>query len=76
MFSVRVVDDDQKGVSGIRVTLEFTDVTRGMSDEVYTDNDGYAEFDGYDDGEVVVYVDGSNAGAYRYENGGSITITR
>ena len=76
MFSVRVVDDDQKGVSGIRVTLEFTDVLRGMSSEVYTDDDGYAEFDGYDDGEVVVYVDGSSAGTYQYEDGGSVTITR
>ena len=76
MFSVRVVDDDQKGVSGIRVTLEFTDVLRGMSSEVYTDDDGYAEFDGYADGEVVVYVDGSSAGTYQYEDGGSVTITR
>ncbi len=76
MFSVRVVDDDQKGVSGIRVTLEFTDVLRGMSGEVYTDADGYAEFGGYDDGEVVVYVDGSNFGTYQYEDGGSITVTR
>ena len=76
MFSVRVVDDDQKGVSGIRVTLEFTDVLRGMSSEVYTDDDGYAEFDGYDDGEGVVYVDGSSAGTYQYEDGGSVTITR
>ena len=76
MFSVRVVDDDQKGVSGIRVRLEFTDFVRGMSNEEYTDSDGYAEFDGYEDGEVVVYVDGGNAGTYQYEDGGSITVTR
>lgn len=76
MFSIRVVNDDQEGVSGIRVTLEFTDLVRGVSNEVYTDNDGYAEFNGYDDGEVIVYVDGSNVGRYQYEDGGSITVTR
>jgi len=76
MFSVRVVNDNQEGVSGIRVRLEFSGITRGMSDDAYTDDQGYAEFDGYDPGEVDVYVDGSNMGTYSYADGDSITITR
>lgn len=75
-FEVRVVNDDQQGISGVRVRLEFTPITRGMSDEEYTDADGSAYFDGYDDGEINVYVDGSNCGSYDYESGGSITVTK
>jgi hypothetical protein len=47
-----------------------------MSDDVYTDDQGYAEFSGYDNGEVDVYVDGSNVGTYSYADGDSITVTR
>ena len=75
-FEVRVVNDDQDGISHVRVTLEFTDLTRGMSAAEYTDSDGVAYFSGYDEGEVEVYIDGSSYGRYEYENGGSITITK
>jgi hypothetical protein len=46
-----------------------------MSDEVYTDADGHAEFDGYGDGEVNVYVNGGNCGTHSYRDGDGITIT-
>jgi hypothetical protein len=36
-----------------------------MSGEQYTDNDGYAEFDGCDDGEVTVYLNGTDSGTYQ-----------
>jgi hypothetical protein len=75
-FEVRIVDDDGDGVSGVRVTLSFTSMTRGMTAAEHTDSDGSAYFDGYDDGEVDVFVDGSNCGTYRYEDGSCITITR
>lgn len=74
-FDVHVVNDDQEGIKGIRVVLGFTSVLRGMTAVEYTDSDGHAEFDGYDEGEVEVFVDGSSYGNYFYEDGGGITIT-
>jgi len=75
-FEVRVVDDNQEGLKGARVRLEFVNQTRGMSASEYTDSDGSAYFDGYDEGDIEVYVDGSSYGRYHYEDGGSITITK
>jgi hypothetical protein len=75
-FDVRVINDDQEPVDGVRVRLEFISVSRGMSEEEYTDTDGIASFDGYDEGEIRVYLDGSNFGDYQYEDGGEITITK
>jgi hypothetical protein len=75
-FEVRVVNDDQKGIRGCRVRLEFEGLTRGISSDEQTDSDGCASFDGYDEGEVIVYVDGRNLGTYTYRDGGSITITK
>ena len=75
-FEVRVVDDDQEGLKGVRVKLEFLSLTRGMSAAEYTDSDGSAYFDGYDEGDIEVYIDGSSYGKYYYEDGGSITITK
>ena len=75
-FEVRVVNDDQDGLSGVRVKLEFTNPTRGMSDPEYTGSDGSAYFGGYDDGDINVYIDGSDYGSYYYRDGDSITITK
>ena len=75
-FEVRVVNDEERGVSGVRVVLSFTDPTRGQTDAERTDSDGCAEFSGYEDGEVKVFLDGSDYGAFDYRDGDSITITR
>jgi len=75
-FTVRVADSDQKAASGVRVRLEFTSVLRGMSTEEYTDSDGCANFDGYDEGEIQVYLDGKSYGNYQYSDGDEITLTR
>jgi hypothetical protein len=75
-FSVRIVDDGGDGIPHVCVRLEFTPIDRGMSDEEYTDDDGYAEFKGYEEGDVNVYVDGDNYGQYYYEEGESITLTK
>jgi hypothetical protein len=75
-FEVRVVNDDQKGISGVRVRLEFIPLDRGMSGEEYTDADGSAYFSGYDEGGVNVYVDGANYGSYDYREGDCVTITK
>ncbi len=75
-FDVRVVNAKGRGIQGVRVVLEFTSRLRGMTAAEYTDSDGYAEFDRYDEGEVKVYIDKSSYGTYRYEDGGSITITK
>lgn len=75
-FDVHVVNDDQEGMSGVRVKLVFTGLLRGFTGEEYTDSDGHAEFSGYDEGEVDVYIDGSSYGSYDYRDGDSITITK
>lgn len=74
-FSVRVVNNEQKPVSGVRVVLKFTSIFRGITAEDYTDSDGYAYFDGYEEGEVNVLISGSNYDTYYYRDGDSITIT-
>jgi len=74
-FDVHVVNEEQEGLSGRRVVLSFTSILRGMTAEEYTDDDGHAEFDGYEEGEVEVFVDGTSCGTYKYEDGGGITIT-
>jgi len=74
-FSVRVLDEEQEPISGARVVLGFKSITRGMTAEEYTDSDGYAYFDEYDEGEVEVFVRGASYGTYYYRDGDSITIT-
>lgn len=75
-FSVRVVNDEEEGVEGVRVVLSFTDPLRAQTDAERTDEDGYAEFSGYEEGEVRVFLDGSDCGTYDYDDGGSITVSQ
>ena len=75
-FDIRVVNDDEEPLEGVRVRLEFTSALRGMADEDSTDSDGIASFSGYDEGEIRVYLDGTNYGEYQYEDGEEITITK
>jgi len=76
-FTVKVVNDNQEGISGVRVRLAFTDIDRAMSNPEYTtDDDGRADFDGYDDGEIEVFIDGSSYGTYQYVDEDEITITK
>lgn len=74
-FDVRVVNNKGEGKKGVRVVLGFNSILRGMTSDVYTDSDGHARFNGYDDGEVTAYLNGSDYGTFYYRNGGSITIT-
>jgi hypothetical protein len=47
-----------------------------MTDPEYTTgSDGEADFDGYDDGEVEVFLDGRSYGTQNYSNGDSVDIT-
>jgi hypothetical protein len=75
-FDVHVVDQVGKGVDGARVVLGFKTSVRGRTGPEYTGSDGHAEFDGYDDGEVEVFVDGADYGTYDYKDGEGITITK
>ncbi|NIM19743.1 MAG: hypothetical protein GTO51_05770 [Candidatus Latescibacteria bacterium] len=75
-FDVHVIYDDQEGISDVRVVLSFTSVLRGMTAEEYTDSSGHAWFDGYEEGEIEVFIDGASYGTYHYSDGGSITITK
>jgi hypothetical protein len=75
-YRVRIVNDDQKGLSGARVRLSFKGLTRGIAPEEYTDSDGSAYFSGYEEGDITVYIDGRDYGSFYYEDGGSITVTK
>lgn len=75
-FEVRVVNDDDEGLEGIRVRLEFTELSRGISDEEYTDPEGSAYFEDYDEGPVKIYINGRDFGEYLYEDGSCITINK
>lgn len=75
-FEVQVVNEEGDGIDGARVTLSFKSSVRGMTAPEFTDSDGHAEFDGYDDGEAQVFIDGVDCGTHDYSDGGSITITR
>jgi hypothetical protein len=72
-FDVYVVDAEDRPVGNVRVTLEFAPIA-GHSASEYTDEQGHVEFDGYDDGEIVVYVNGTTYGSYEYVDGEGITI--
>ena len=76
MFRICVADRCRNGISGVRVMVEFLCSARGVTDEAYTDSDGWAAFDGYDDSEIEVYIDGASHGVHRYEEGSSVTIIK
>jgi len=75
-FEVRIVNDDDEGLEGVRVSLEFTDLSRGMSDDEYTDSEGSAFFEGFDEGPVRIYINGHNYGEFLYEDGACITLNK
>ena len=73
-FDVHVVNSEGEGVEDAHVRLSFTNILRGMTAEERTDSDGHAEFSDYENGEVKVFVNGSNYGTYYYSEGDGITI--
>ena len=73
-FDVRVVNHEGKGVRGARVVLGFTSILRGMTKYISTDSGGHAQFDGYDEREVEVFIDGSSYGRFQYHDGGGVTV--
>lgn len=75
-FEVQVLNEDEEGVEGVRVVLSFGGATRGQTEPELTDVEGFAVFDGYDDGEITVYLNGTDYGRFRYEDGEAITITQ
>ena len=75
MFTVRILNSKGDPLGGIRVRLSFHGLTRGITDPEYTtDSSGEAEFDGYDNGDVTVYVDGKDCGTEYYRDGDSVDI--
>jgi hypothetical protein len=74
-YTVKVVNNEGRGLEGLRVTLTFIEPTRGQPPEQYTDPEGCAEFDGYDEGEVKVLIDADDYGMFEYEDGATVVIT-
>lgn len=77
VFTIRVVDDEDEGIGGVRVKVSFLDRQKGKSmAEQKTDSDGYADFDGDDEGEIDVFLNGTSYGTYEYAEGDEITIEK
>lgn len=74
-FSVRVLSSDQEPWPNVPVALGFHGVTRGVTDDEFTDDDGVATFDGFRDGDATVYVRGEDCESYYFEDGTEITVT-
>ena len=75
-FTVMAVDQNGRGLEGLRVMLRFVEPTRGDAPTEDTNADGCAEFEGFDQGEVQVFVDGADCGVHDYEDGELVKITR
>jgi hypothetical protein len=75
-FTVRVIGEDGRGISGCRIVLGFTDVTRGQTSPQYTDGDGRAMFMGFQPGEVKVFVNGNERGTHRYADGSTVIVSK
>ena len=71
-FQVRVRSTEES-VYGCGVSLAFGSFG-GVTERLLTDENGNVEFDGYDNGEITVYVDGKDYGRFYYEDGGNITV--
>ena len=72
-ISVRVVDDEGNGQSGLRVTLDFG-MMYGQSTE-FTDDDGWANFEiGGDYDTCTIFIDGDNYGDHSVEDGESFSF--
>jgi len=77
VFTIRVVDDEDEGIGGVRVKVSFLERLKGKSmAEQKTDSDGYADFDGDEEGEVEVSLNGTSYGTYEYAEGDEITIEK
>ena len=73
-LEVRVLNNKDRGIEGIAIRLGFNDIDRGMSDTEYTDSDGSAYFNGFEDGEFTLYVDHKSEGDYYYGRDSYIEI--
>ena len=74
-LSVRVLNDDEEPLEGVRVGIEFTELTRGMAHE-HTDKEGYAYFRSYKEGPIEIFLDGRSYGEYHYGDGESINLIK
>ncbi len=74
-FYVKVLYGSGQPVKGSRVALGFYGLSRGVTGDVYTDDNGIARFSGYDPGEADVYVDGSTkANNVYFSDGKRVTV--
>jgi len=77
IFTIRVVDDEDEGIGGVRVKVSFLDRLKGKAiAEQKTDSDGYADFEGDEEGEIEVFLNGTSYGTYEYAEGDEITIEK
>ena len=74
MFRIRVVDEDLQSVGNVLVKLEFCSVWPDMAGIGWTDKTGFAEFEGFENGDVLIFVNGCCRGTYCYRDGFRLII--
>jgi hypothetical protein len=75
-FRVRVVREDGLPVPDITVVLRFKAFERAVTAAEMTNGAGEADFDGYDDGPIEVFVDGNQRGDHQYRDGELLTLSK
>jgi hypothetical protein len=73
-FSIKVINDKDMPVSGIKVSLDFPEEPFSASIFQYTDKYGFVQFFGYEKGEIEVFVNGDSFGYHYYNDGEGITL--
>lgn len=74
-FDVKAVDDEQGGVSGVEVILEYTTLLPSQSERRITGSDGLAAFSDCREGEVELFFDGDSYGLVYLKRGYSVILT-
>ena len=74
MFRIKVVDGGLRGVGNVPVKLEFCAEWPDVAGIGWTDEEGFVVFEGFEDGEVEVHVNGRGCGVYEYRNGYQLTV--
>ncbi|MCX7683385.1 MAG: hypothetical protein N2508_15700 [Anaerolineae bacterium] len=75
-FYVKTVYESGRPARGCRVAISFHGFWRGLTKEVWTNDDGIATFSDYDPGDADIIVDGTTRLRHVYVQDGSMfTVT-
>jgi hypothetical protein len=59
IYTIRVINKNEEPLKGVRVKVDFQELTTSNPNEVYTDADGIASLEVCGEGVGIVYLDGT-----------------